>query len=248
MATTVFLTTTGGATWTKDSTWNDADNDVHGIGAGGNGGNGYQGGTIFVFQLGASGGGGGAYATKADITLAGNPSYTIGAGGSLTDTNFHSGQVIAKAGTNGVTTTVGVGGAAASCTPSTGAFSGGNGGANGVGASGSGGGSGGPSGAGANGTGSGGAGGSANGGTPAGGAPNTAGTAGTFWSGTHGPGSGAGGRTSGPANGLAGGLYGGAGSGGVNNGVGGGSGAQGLIVLIWTPAAGAKYVQIYIMG
>lgn len=118
-------------------------------------------------------------------------------------------------------------------------------------AGGGGGGAGGPNGAGANGSNAsganGGAGGTGDGGGVAGGAASTsgnagnAGSAGTSIDGAKGPGGGGGGGPNTTGNvGGAGGNYGGAGGGGGRTGGGtgfaGGNSAQGLVVLIWTPA------------
>lgn len=247
LATVVFLTTTGGATWPLNATWNNALNTVEGIGNGSNG-------TAHSGTTAGRGGCGGAYAIAPNVSLSSNPSYTIGAANAATDTNFNSGSLIAKA---AVTTTPG---AAASCTPSTGAFSGGANGNGGTGSTnqsgGGGGGAGGPHGAGsagASGTSSsspsitGGTGGAADGGNTAGVSGNTNGNAGTQFTatagGTAGSGSGAGGATysTGGFSGRTAGLYGAGGGGGSGNTTShgtAGAGTQGLLVLTWTPVSG----------
>jgi len=110
----VYLTTTGTNSWPVPADWNNSDNQIECLGSGANGTAGGSGAS-------GNGGGGGAYATVSNVTLTpgGSASYTINVG---SDTNFAS-VCIAKS-ASGTT-----GGQAASCTPSTGAFSGGNGGA-----------------------------------------------------------------------------------------------------------------------
>jgi hypothetical protein len=237
LATVVFLTTTGGSTWTFDATWNNSDNTIEAIGTGAAGRNGVTG------KISAPGGagGGGAYARLEDQTLAANQSYTIAAnpaanGAAPVDTTFGSGPLlIADSGANGsVPSPGGPGGTVANSTGTT-EFAGGTGGSGGGG----GGGAAGPSGAGGNGAAgnAGAAGGTGNGGTT------PAATAGTHWNGTHGAGGGGTGATNAsgadaPDNaGLygAGGGGGGAGSGGISA-----AGRQGIIVLTWTPAVTAS--------
>lgn len=118
----IFLTA-GTTSWGGVST-DGSDIVIEAIGAGGDGHSGT------ASNVG-TGGGGGAYAVKTVpyTSLASVSGITIGAGGSGTDTNWNSGVVIAKAGVNATDGGAGSGGAAASCTPSTGAFSGGIGGA-----------------------------------------------------------------------------------------------------------------------
>ena len=228
MVTTVFLTTTGSPTWTKDSTWNDTDNRVHVVGAGSAGTPASPG----KIPCGGRGGGGGAYTYRDDVDLSSFPTtvpYQIGAGGTYPggspDTWFASSStVLADAAVTPVPSAA-TGGQAANCIPSANAFSGGGGIVTCTG--GGGGGAGGPSGAGAAG-GPSAAGGTGNGGvTPA----NTAGT--DFQvSPAFGCGGGGNGSNPGP-------LYGG--GGGATR-----TGAQGLIVLTWTPVAGKKWTQVHI--
>jgi hypothetical protein len=238
-STVVFLTTTGGATWPKDSSWNNLNNTVECIGAGGQGGSEHAVGKIAVAGAGA---GGGAYALKANVTLAGNPSYTIGAQNSLTATNFNTGSCIAAAGqTGGSVNNPATGGAGGTVAASTGdtRFAGGNGGNSSTSQTGGGGGGGaaGLHGAGGNGgvgTASPGAGGTGDNGNTA------AGTNGTQWDSTHGSGGGANGNA-----GVAG-FYGAGGGGASAVGSAGSAGTQGLIVLTWTPVLTG--VKIYFMG
>jgi hypothetical protein len=150
----IFLTS--GTTWTVPSDWSNT-NTVEAIGGGGGGG-GSQ-----LFGSAGGGGGGGAYVTISNISTlsAGNVvNIQIGQGGSGghngnggagTDTIFDTtnNTVVAKGGgagqANGGTAN---GGAGASCTPSTGAHSGGASGAAGAGGGSGGGGAGGPNGVG----------------------------------------------------------------------------------------------------
>jgi hypothetical protein len=232
-ATVVFLTTTGGATWTFDGTWNNANNSIEAIGTGSTGRNG--GGAPFNF--GCSGGGGGAYAAVTNQTISTNKSYTIpAAGANPANVTWDTTVVVADSGNqSGACATASTGGLASNSTGTT-KFNGGscatptgsNAGTGGGGAAG-------PAGAGGTsvtqtgGTGN-------NGGTPAN-------TAGTHYGGTHGAG---GGGTGGSGNGVAGvsgKLYGAGGGGGGGAGAAGGAGAQGLIVLTWIPAGGARSHQ-----
>ncbi len=242
----IYLTATGSNSWAVPADWNNADNQIECIGGGASG----SGGSTAFGGTAANGGGGGAYATAFNVSLTpgGTASYTINAGA---DTNFAS-VCIAKA---GVGTT---GGQAASCTPSSGAFKGGNGGVGGGanqwhGGGGGGGGAAGPSGAGSNG----GNGGSA--GTPgsiggAGGGPAGAGSWSTPSAAGPGAGGSGGGAQSTPSQGnagSAGGLYGGGGGGGgkrynVNIGAAG-AGRQGIIRISYTPAAGGVQFRAQII-
>lgn len=185
--------------------------------------------TVFI-QIGAGGTSGTNNATDTWINKAANSAPAVSTNGSL-----------AKAGQLGTTdTTGGVGGAAASCVPSTGAFSGGNGGARSTtGTATAGGGAGGTTAAGssvaADGV-VGGAGGAASGGT-GGATAGGAGGAGSAYTatagGTAGAGGGGGGRTTNGVGGQ-GGLYGGGGGGGRTTGNAGGAGRQGVIIIVYT--------------
>lgn len=260
IATVVFLTTTGTNTWAKDPTWNNTSNFVEGIGAAGSGSLHFTNGKN---TLGGNGGGAGAYVKKNNVSLSGNPTYIIGAGASVINTDFASSTMVAAAGSNASASANGhgVGGTAASSTGDT-KFSGGNGGdtpnTNLLAGSG-GGGAAGKNGAGSAGASSvsstaGGPGGNADNNTVNGGAAGSGinaggfpGISGTEWDSTHGSGSGAGGST-GSAVGSDGAIYGGAGSGSGPNYAGAtlGLGKQGLIVLTWTPAP--KITHVYFMG
>lgn len=78
--TQTILTTTGSnQTYTKPADWNNADNTVECIGAGGSGGVGSRLGTATT-ALG-SGGGGGGYGVYTNLTLSGNATYRCGTGG-----------------------------------------------------------------------------------------------------------------------------------------------------------------------
>lgn len=252
----VYLTATGSNTWSVPADWDNGNNQVECLGAGSANGH--------------FGGGGGAYATKTNVTLTpgGSASYTIGAGNSGTDTNFAS-AVIAKSASGST------GGQAASCTPTAGAYSGGNGGtasANGQGGNGGGGaaspngaGSNGGNGSGGNSSGAGGAAGGAagpgggSGGTaPSGASAGNAGGNGSNWSTPSSAGSGGGGsggnyRSIGSSafSGGNGGLYGGGAGGGATNGSGGvassGSAAQGIIRISYTPASGFRF-RAFVIG
>lgn len=248
-----------------------------------------------------AGGGGGAYAIANNVTIANGASYQIGQGGATVNASgtdswmVSTGTLLAKAGIGASTSSVGgLGGAAASCFPTLGAFSGGQGGggaALGAGdGGGGGGGAGGPHGAGGNGSadgptlasggGGGGGGGGANGGAgngtttsgaggnnylgAGGGAGGTAsvagatGTAGggggggwtaaflpgdggfgTDWDSTHGSGGGGGGAgravAGNAAHAGAGGLYGGGGGGTDSSSANFSPGANGIIVITYTP-------------
>lgn len=79
-----------------------------------------------------AGGGGGAFAQIFETAVAGDTiGFTIGVGNTATDTTVtknSSAVLVAKHGVTASTSTGGAGGAAASCTPTTGAYSGGQGG------------------------------------------------------------------------------------------------------------------------
>jgi hypothetical protein len=142
----------GSGTYTRPATWNDANNSIHCIGAGGSGGSNtnWHGG----------GGGGGAYASISNYTMAATESYTVGAGGvgvySMSSVPGNAGAaswfattgtVYANPGGGGGTTTAGAGGLASTSVGTT-KYAGGAG-SPGDGYGGAGGGAGGPNGAGA---------------------------------------------------------------------------------------------------
>jgi hypothetical protein len=236
-ATVVFLTTTGGATWTFDATWNNANNSIEVIGTGALASNGQLG----KFLLPGGGAGAGAYAASTNLTISTNKSYHISAAGVTTPANctWDSTVIVADSGNGTVNVaTAGTAGLASNSTGST-KFDGGAGGTAEAASSGRGGGGGGAAGpAGAGGAGvagaSGGAGGTGNNGATA---ANTNGT--HFPGGAHG--SGGGGNAT--AASRQGGLYGAGGGGGGLGVAAGGTGKQGLIVLTWIPAGGARSHQ-----
>jgi len=127
MATKIFLTS--GTTFTAPGDWPGTADKVELIGGGGAGAAGSP-----STNAGA-GGGGGAYAVILNLAISNGASYQIGQGGATVNANgtdtwiVTSGTALAKAGLGATTNSVGAnGGAAASCIPSTGAFSGGKGG------------------------------------------------------------------------------------------------------------------------
>jgi hypothetical protein len=213
----IYLTTTGSNSWPVPADWNNADNKIECIGGGGNGGAAGQSGTALSWSGG--GGGGGAYATDTNVTLTpgGTASYSMNV---AANTNFAS-LVIADAGNNsGSNQNAGAGGAAASCTPTTGAASGQAGSA-------------GSAASGTAGNKAGGGGGDARGPTGLG----------TGWTTPSVAGAGQGGNaTAAGANfGNPGGFYGGGGGGGGRSSSisrSGGAGRQGIIRISYTPAAG----------
>lgn len=262
--TVIFVTATGN--WQVPRDWNILANKIECLGPGGKGAAG-------VTTTGSAAGGGGAYATKLNVALVpyAQIAVVVGTGDSETDTNFNSGEVIAKAGKNASGIVAGAGGDKAACTPASGAHSGGAGGSGDATVRGyagaSGGGAAGPSadgsaggncvGAGAapiaslaggnSGTGAAGGAGVANTGNPG-----AAGT-GTWVSNpgavSVGPGGGAsgGGVTAGSAfQGAAiGGLYGGGGSAPSSSPANqGGSGRPGIIVITYTPATTPVYEAV----
>lgn len=260
-ATLTFLTTTGAAqTYVSPSDWNNANNSIEGIGAGGAGG----GCPSFGSAIRAAGGGGGEYRKISNYTFATpgttTASYTVGVGGKGTGgsgsagaaTNWNTSSLIANPGGGGAQTTTGTASGGVGGTGGTGAAANAAGGTGGS-ASASysaagGGGAGGPGGAGAAGTANaiassstaGGTGGGGSGG--AGGAGGSAGGNGTEWqvSPARGSGGGAGGVYSnvGGTSGANVGLY-GAGSGGLAVNATSRSnakdGAQGIVVVTYTP-------------
>lgn len=228
----VILTTTGGASWSVPANWNNSINQIHNLGAGGDGAAG-------LTTTAGRGGGSGAYVTNINVTLTPGASipYTIGAGGSAVATNFNSGMMIAAAGTSGTTSVTGTGGTTAASVGQV-KSAGANGGVNTGGSSGGGGaGAAGPVGSGkaagggsGNGTNSGGGGGGGNGGT--------AGTGGTSTGGGNGGnaadgislgGAGSTDRTVAGGNGS----NGAAGGGGYSSILGGSNGGNGSSGSVW---------------
>jgi len=232
---------TSGTSWSVPSDWNNADNTIECIGAGGNGAQNSK-----STHYAGAGGGGGAYASTANVALtSGSVSYLIALGGSGSATYFQnsSGTTILScgAGGNASDATAGTAGTAITGT----GFAGGVGGSATADRNTRGGGGGGSS-AGPAGTGkAGGAGGAnlANGGGGGGGANN--GSAGVSSSGASG---GAGGNgNAGSGGGTAGtGAVGGAGTAGTGGGGGGGGGGStayaggaGAIDQAWSSSYGA---------
>lgn len=216
-AVTVFLTS--GSSWTvpADCTqleWVDC------IGAGANG---------TISGLSVVGGGGGAFARKNNVPVTPGASISIQVGTGL-DTVF-GGTTLASC-TCGAAKGSGTMGGLASASVGDTCYNGGNG----NGTFGGGGGAAGPNGAGQSSGGyPGGAGDAGFGG--AGGTANNNGSAGTEYDASHGCGGGAGGRNA-SGNGRTGGAYGGGGGGKVSGSDG--PGYQGLIVVRYTPASGAR--------
>jgi hypothetical protein len=234
MATVITLTATGTNNWTVPSDWNNSSNTIEVIGAGGYSGT--------ATTYGQSGGGGGGYGKISNISLTvGNSiSYTISSGASpgntyftaaTSDIGYASSPVGSTPGNNGGTNAQpgglgGVGkGAALNYTGGTGGSSDSNG------AGGGGGGAAGPGG-------NGGSGNSASGSTPGTGGGGNGTNAGTGGNGANANGGGFGG------NGGTGGNYGG-GGGGAGHGTSGfgstGIGAQGVIVITYTPLLATAY-------
>jgi len=255
-ATVTFLNSTAGSFYTVPGDWNSANNTVEGIGAGGNGG-------VATSGPNAKGGGGGAYARVANLSIFGLVSYrtgtpggTTGSGSSFTaNTYLSSSGVLVAAG--GATASTTVPGASGTVTNSVGAaqrYAGGAGGTSGT-FSGGGGGAAGINGAGYAGASVTGVGGSADAGTGAIGAspPGSAGNgntggAGTEWDVSHGSGGGASsGFNSGNTNGGVGGNYGAGGGGATGTGTGG-LGATGLIVVTYIPAGLVNGGNMPMMG
>lgn len=233
--TTIALSTAGAGTWTVPADWNNANNTIHCIGGGGGSGGAYNGSN-------SGGGGGGAYAGTPNVTL--TPGNVIqlsvgaaGAGGSDTPgaggkggTTWFGGTseataIIKAVGGNGSTLSGNgaSGGAASSCVGSVKRDGGGGGKAS---SGGGGGGAGGPYGAGNAGSGT--VGGSGDAGY--GGAMGSNGTE------IGGVGSGGGGGVSATSPGLYGGAARGRSAGtGVGSQVSGRPGAQGVIIIVYTP-------------
>lgn len=248
---TVFLTTTGSTQTYKIPSDFVSFISVEAIGAGGAGNSATINGTGRGY-----GGGGGAYAISTAVTglTAGQTCYySVGAGAINAaggDSWFNTSNAAPSSGTTGVlakgggvgtrTTGSGAGGAAASCVPTTGAYSGGTstaGSLSSAGGGGGGGGAGGPNGAGA-----GGAGPNNNGGTGGGGA--NGGSVGSATTGSNGGAGGNGfGGTGGGAGGNGVGVAGTDGTAGTGGGGGGGydkaSGGAGGTGSYWTSSTGA---------
>lgn len=232
---------TSGVSYSTPGDWNNSDNSIECIGAGGHGADGQD-------TAGGGGGGGGAYAKIVNLTIAGSISYSIASAGSQADTTFNSTSLVCDAGNNGVFSTGGTRGLASASTGTT-KFDGGNGGT-----AGGGGGAGGTTGAG---NANGGAGGTASGGAACSGS-GSAGGNGTVWQVSPARGAGGGGchgtfgSSSGggepvcvvePTDGGAGGNFGGGGGGGgagtldgVCVGAFGNLGSQGIITVSYTPS------------
>lgn len=230
---------TSGTSYSTPVDWNNSDNSIECIGAGGNGG---------TNNFGGGGGGGGAYAKITNLTIAGSIAYSIASGGSQADTTFNSTSLVCDAGNNGSGTTGGTGGTTGASTGTT-KFNGGSG-EN----SGGGGGAGGTTNDGTDGLGgNGGDGGSTSGG--AGGlSGGSFGSDGTVWQVSPARGAGGGGGLGTPGEvevgcvidggpgGNGGSFGGGAGGGGPRTGAAclpgsGGTGAQGIITVTYTPAS-----------
>ena len=77
--TQIFLTS--GTSWTVPADWNNSNNMIQAIGAGGNGG---QGNYLGGYGLGGGGGGGGAYAKVTNKSYSGSVSYQVGVAGGTT--------------------------------------------------------------------------------------------------------------------------------------------------------------------
>ena len=241
------VTAESGSSWQVPADWNNANNTIYVIGAGGTGGTGV------ANTNNAAGGGGGAAAYIINITL--TPlaiiSFQCGVGGGTTgsgtsptaNTWFKDGStLVAAGGASASGTSAGAAGSTANSVGGT-TYAGGIGGAGGATVSGGGGGAAGAYGIGAAGTsattGLGGTGDAGTGG--AGGATSgAAGGTGTEIVGVGGGGGGAGGTNNTTTPGGAGGYWGGGGGGGAHTaGAGqvGGVGAPGLLVIVYTPAA-----------
>jgi hypothetical protein len=237
----IFLTTVGAGTWTVPDDWNDSDNSIECIGGGGKTyGNNFDA---------VGGGGGGAYSKKNNLILTPGASISYYVGASDEDSWFKSiTDVLAKHG-NYSSGSPGVGGQASSGYGDV-KYSGGNGGSGGGsnGGGGGGGGAAGPNGNGNNGLnnsaaygGDGGQGDLTFGGLGGLGGnnvhPNTVGSNGEEWT-THGSGGGGGGGSVwNVIAGKTGGLYGGGAGGKAYNTSNDTPGAQGIIVITYTPAS-----------
>lgn len=233
---------TSGTSYATPSDWNNTNNSIECIGAGGDGGSANNGG---------GGGGGGAYAKITNLAISGSISYSVAAGGSQADTTFNSTSLVCDAGNDASGGTDGTAGLASNSTGTT-KFDGGAGGGGG------GGGAGGTTSSGSSGSGgNGGNGGTVSGGTGGSydlgsGAAGENGGSGTVWQVSPARGAGGGGAEGGPGEadigcltnggngGDGGGFGGGAGGGGARGSVqclpgNGGFGSQGIIVTTYTP-------------
>jgi hypothetical protein len=264
---TTIIYLTSGSTWTVPSDWNNANNTIEAIGAGGTGPSGAS--------PARGGGGGGAYAKAVNVSLESltQVQYQIGAGGGTAGSGTgptantwfkDASTLVAAGGASGTTAGGGAGGSAANSVGAV-VFSGGNGGfhnSSGYNLGGGGGGAAGQNGAGGSGGngvynsypgGGGGANGGANGGTGSAGAGASGGGNGglgrfsglypggngTNFDATHGSGGGGGGGAlKAPAGG---GLYGGGGGSGT---AGTGLGAPGLLIITYTPGVATCSVSL----
>jgi hypothetical protein len=138
--TTTFISGNAGSgnqTYSKPVDWNNADNYVEAIGAGGGGGCGYDG--WYGWEGVGSGGGGGEFRRITNLTLSGNATYAIGAGGANAGGDGGYGVAYAGGDTyfNGTTGTgsslYAKPGAGGSWAPTAAALSGGAGGSGGIG-------------------------------------------------------------------------------------------------------------------
>lgn len=236
----VALTSSSTSPWTLPADWPGTADAVYVIGAGGNGS------ARVSTTRGGSGGGGGACVYAFNYAMSSNPTFSIGAAGSAANTTFDSSAFVAAHGTTGTTSVAGAGGTTVSSTVPTGGTEVAGGGgflpptSNAEG--GGGGGAGGPDGAGIAAASN--LGGNGDNGATVAPAVGTNGTAGTQWTatagGNFGPGSGGSGFASGIHTGTAGGQYGGGASGASDGSTSaGGSGGEGLVVIVYTPAAAA---------
>lgn len=234
----IALTPASGPSWTVPLDWNNANNKIEGIGAGGDGIDAIS--PTVGTATGAGGGGAYASVTNIQLTPGSTVFFRIG-GGSTIDTWFNKSAnvapttttdgILAKTGERAVDLTGGLGGSAAASIGEV-TFSGGNGGNGFTGlGSGGGGGAAGPGGAGRNGGDGDSAGGgqdAGGGGGGAGGASSTAGAAGGIDGGDGGAGpDGTGGGTGGVGANGGNGSSPGAGGGGGDQGFAGGFGAVG---------------------
>jgi hypothetical protein len=115
---------TTGTSWTVPADWNNSNNTIHMIGAGGSGANGATSGSN---RAAGGGGGGGGYRVLTNETLTGSIPYTIGTsiGGAGGNTTFNTFNIAGGGGAGTATTTPSSTGG----TGGTGNFVGGNGGA-----------------------------------------------------------------------------------------------------------------------
>lgn len=140
-ATVTFLTTTGGATYTSPSDWNNSDNFIEGIGGAGSGGAACGNNS----NSHSTGGGGGEYRKIANFTFATpgttTASYTVGTGGTTVTANGSATVNASANGNAGADTTwnttslvAKAGGAGEASTTSSASLNGGAGGTGGTGA------------------------------------------------------------------------------------------------------------------